>query len=72
MSFKFPSMNGRFLFRLPRCGISQSIFLSIGVSQTAAFFATRGVVGYVEDCKEARTPAWTERCRLWMETRSYT
>ncbi len=31
-------------------------------------FVTGVVASYFEDCKRARTPAWAERCYLWMNT----
>jgi hypothetical protein len=43
---------------------------NLALNPLAAFFATGGVVVYVEDCEEARTRPRAKRCRLWMDTRS--
>ena len=39
-----------------------------GSVQGRSYFVTAGVASYVEDCKIARTLAWTEKCHFWMET----
>ena len=66
---QFPSLNSRFWFRFPLCGISQSISVYKVCHKPQPFLHIGGVVCYVEDCKKARTPAWAERCCSGMETR---
>jgi hypothetical protein len=41
--------------------------VDFGSGQGRSIFATAGVARYVEDCKNARTPSWAERCCLWMD-----
>jgi len=42
--------------------------VDFGSGQGRSLIATGGVVHYVEDCNEARTPAWGKRCHLGMNT----
>jgi hypothetical protein len=42
--------------------------VDFGSGQGRSDFATAGVVGLRRGLQRVRTPAWTERCRLWMGT----
>ncbi len=45
-------------------GQGLSNFETDGVAVTAI----ADIASYVEDFKRAKTPLWTKRCRLWMDT----
>jgi len=45
-----------------------SELVDFGSGQGRNIFAAAGVACYVEDCKNARTLSWAERCYLWMDT----
>ena len=42
--------------------------VDFGSGQGRSDFATAGVVRLRRGLQRARTPAWAERCRLWMDT----
>jgi hypothetical protein len=42
--------------------------VDFGSSPGHSGFESAGVVSYIEDFKSARTPAWAERCHLWLDT----
>jgi len=42
--------------------------VDLSSGQGRNYFITAGVARYVEDYKIARTPAWAERCHLWIDT----
>ena len=44
--------------------------VDFGSGQGRSDFATAGVVRLRRGLQRARTPAWAERCRLWMDTNS--